>query len=75
VEDAIANIASSGVLGALLVIVLLAYGRKDKEYKDVQEARVTDARKVTTTILEMQEKWQTTINMLERAVDKLGPKE
>lgn len=74
-DEAISTIASSGVLGALLIIVLFAYARKDKEYRDVQEARVTDARKVTTTILEMQEKWQATINALERAVDKLGTKE
>ena len=73
VVDALTGIAGSGVIGAILVIVLVAYSKKDRAYQAVQEARVQDARKVISTVLEMQEKWQATLVALERAVDRLVP--
>lgn len=70
-QDLLTNLASSGVLGAILALVIFAYQRKDQQYREVQEARVTDSSKVLATVLEMQEKWQVTLTALERAVDRL----
>lgn len=42
-----------------------------KELKRVQEARVDDAKKVTDTLMSLTKEWQTLLERLSSAVEKL----
>ena len=46
IEELIADIASQGILGILLAVVLYAYWRKDCECSEIQKARLNDMREV-----------------------------
>lgn len=73
-DEAVSAIATSGspVLGAILVVLGYAYWKQAQALASVQEARVQDAQKVASTLLEMQDKWQTSLNDLTQAVERLS---
>jgi hypothetical protein len=71
VEEAIGQLAGSGVLGAILVVLGWAYHRQGQELAKVQEARVGDAKRVVETLLTLQDRWQGTVNDLTDAVHRL----
>lgn len=65
------SLASHGVLGLIVVVLGWAYWRLAEKYDAVHAARTADAQKVVTTLLEMQDKWQASINQLTNAVERL----
>jgi hypothetical protein len=73
-DEAVSAIATSGspVLGAILVVLGYAYWRQAQALAAVQEARVQDAQRVASTLLEMQDKWQASLNDLTQAVERLS---
>ena len=70
-EEATSNLASSGVLGSLVVVLVGVCIWLVRKLDAVQEARVEDAKKVATDSLAREEKWQTTLKELTDAVEKL----
>jgi len=46
VEELLADLATNGLLGVLLVIALVAYYRKDQKLTELQAARLEDLRTV-----------------------------
>ena len=70
-DEAVTTIIQSGLSGALLVILGIAYWRKEQDLKASQEARVADAQKVAKDSLEREDKWQDLISELTRAVERL----
>lgn len=70
-EEAVGQLAGSGVLGAILVVLGWAYYRQGQELAKVQEARVGDAKRVVETLLTLQDRWQGTVNDLTDAVHSL----
>jgi putative AlgH/UPF0301 family transcriptional regulator len=73
-DEAVNVIAQSGspVLGAIVIVLGYAYWKQAQALSAVQEARVADAQKVATTLLEMQDRWQTSLNDLTQAVERLS---
>lgn len=69
------TLVSAGPLGAIIVVLGVAYWRQGKALsealKEAQEARVQDAQKVTKTLLELNERWLVAINALTAAVNEL----
>lgn len=70
-DEAARQIASSGILGAILVVLGTAYYRQGVALAAVQESRVADAQKVAQTLLAMQDRWQSVIGDLTDAVQRL----
>ncbi len=74
-DTALEALISAGPLGAIIVVLFVAYWRQGKALgealKEAQEARVQDAQKVTKDLLELNEKWLVAINALTSAVDQL----
>jgi hypothetical protein len=74
--EAARQIVSSGLLGALLVVLGLEYRKQGLALAAVQEARVADAKKYAETQLLNNERWQASVNDLagaiERLMDRLG---
>lgn len=70
-EDAVSAIVSSGIPGALLVVLGVAYWRLSQQLSAVQEARVTDAKKVAEDALEREEKWLNVLKDLTGNVARL----
>jgi len=70
-EAATGTLISAGPLGAIIVILFIAYWRQSKALAEAQQARVADAQKVTTDLLELNEKWLVTLNSLTAAVHEL----
>lgn len=68
---AIDSLLSAGPLGAIIVALGVAYWRQARTLKDTQDARVTDAQKVASTLLEQNQKWNDTIGGLTAAVREL----
>lgn len=75
VEEFLRQVAASGVLGALLVIVGLEYRKQGVALAAVQQARVEDAKKVAETLLALNDRWQTSLNELTNAVERLNERE
>lgn len=73
-DEAVNVIAQSGspVLGAIVIVLGWAYWKQSQALSAVQDARVADAQKVATTLLEMQDRWQTSLNDLTQAVERLS---
>lgn len=73
-DEAVNAIATSGspVLGAIVIVLGWAYWKQSQALAAVQDARVQDAQRVATTLLEMQDKWQTSLNDLTQAVERLS---
>lgn len=74
VEDVTSVLLNSGspVLGAVVLVLGYAYWKQAQALATVQEARVQDAQRVATTLLEMQDKWQASLNDLTQAVERLS---
>ncbi len=51
----LAQLASTGVVGVLLVITLLALRSKDKELQDEKAARIKDAQDMMNLIMKLQQ--------------------
>ena len=70
-DEAVSAIVSSGIPGALLVVLGYAYWKKEQDFKATQEARVADAQKFAKDSLEREDKWVGVLtdltNELERA--------
>lgn len=71
-DEAVRQIASSGLLGAIVVVLGIAYWKQAQALSAVQEARVADAQKVAQTLLSLQDRWQQSINELTKAVEKMN---
>jgi len=54
VDTAVGQIASSGILGALLVIALFALWQKDKELQREKNARIEDAKQYNMLSMSLQ---------------------
>lgn len=70
-EDALSTIGSHGVLGAIVVVLLFALWRLHNQNQSIQAARVDDAKKVATTLLDVNDKWHTQIQSLTEVVKQL----
>ena len=71
VDPVTETLISAGPLGAIIIALGVAYWRQGLALKAAQEARVQDAQTVTTTLLELNEKWLVAINALTGAVTDL----
>lgn len=71
-ESAAETLIAAGPLGAALFFLGVAYWRQGLTLKAAQEARVEDAKLVTKTLLELNDKWHTSVNALTAAVDRLA---
>lgn len=80
-ESAIGHILGQGLLGAIVVVLGFAYWqlqnrhkqdveRLQGQYKQAMEDRVADAKKVTETVLAVNEKWAQTIDAHRQAIDR-----
>lgn len=73
-EDAVAAIVSSGIPGALLVVLGYAYYRLSQDLKASQEARVTDAQRVSKDVLDREDKWVAVLTDLTNAIESGRPR-
>ena len=71
-ESATETLIAAGPLGAIIVVLGVAYWRQGLALKTAQEARVEDAKLVTKTLLDLNDKWNTSVNALTTAVDRLA---
>ncbi len=69
-DETFRQIASSGILGAILVVLALEYRKQSQALAAVQEARVTDAKKYAETQLSNNERWQASVNDLTGAIER-----
>lgn len=69
--DILSTLLSAGPLGAIIVLLCYALWRQTGELRASQEARVADAKKVTDTLLMLNDKWNTTVVELTDAVKEL----
>ncbi len=74
-ETVTETLVSAGPLGAIIVVLGVAYFRQGKALsdalKEAQQSRVDDAKKVTSDLLQLNEKWLVAINALSTAVNDL----
>ena len=70
-ENIAATLIQAGPLGAVILALGVAYYKQSGELRRAQEARVEDAKKVTKTLLELNDKWNTTVSALTAAVKEL----
>lgn len=70
-EDALSTIGSHGILGAIVVVLFVALWRLHSQNQAIQAARVDDAKKVATTLMEVNDKWHTQIQTLADVVKQL----
>lgn len=70
--DAASNVASSGILGSLVVIFVILCGVLVWRLEISQAARVADAQKVAKDALDREEKWQAVLSELTTAVERLS---
>lgn len=74
-ETALAQLASSGVLGIVLVLSLLALVRKDAALRETDNARIEDAQKFNTLCLSLQKEVITAISTLSKIAELWEKKE
>ncbi len=74
-ESALAQLASSGVLGLFLVLVLLALKQKDAAYTTEAKARVDDAQRMLTLAIQLQKEVTTTVAALTEIMEKWEQRE
>ena len=67
--DALGQIASTGLAGAMLVVALLALRAKDKALTAEQAARVNDSRENLQLIMKLQEQVILAVNKLSELVE------
>jgi len=70
-DPVIETLVSAGPLGAVIVGLAVAFWRQSRALADVQKDRVEDAKKVTATLLVLNDKWNDTLNHLATVVDAL----
>ncbi len=70
-EAVAAALLQHGVLGAALVAVGYAYWRQIGDIRDLQNARVDDARKTIGTLLDLVDKQHEAVGELTEAVKRL----
>jgi hypothetical protein len=71
-DEVTQTLLQAGPLGAVLVAAGVYIFWLHRQLKAVQDSRVTDAQKVVTTLLALNDKWQSTIGDLSTAVDRLN---
>lgn len=71
-DEAVSAIVSSGIPGALLVVLGYAYWRQAQDLKATQEARVADAQKFAKDSLEREDKWVDVLKDLAVAVEVIA---
>ncbi len=74
-ETALGQLASSGVLGAFLVLVLFALRAKDNALRAADNARIEDAQKFNTLCLSLQKEVITAISTLAKLAELWEKKE
>ena len=67
--DALGQIASTGLAGAMLVVALLALRAKDRALSAEQTARVNDSRENLQLIMKLQEQVILAVNKLSELVE------
>ena len=67
----LSQLASTGVVGVLLVLALLALRSKDKELKDEQQARIEDAKSYLKLAMSLQEQVISAVTKLSDIVEYL----
>ena len=70
-DAAAETLISAGPLGAVIIALGVAYWRQALTLKATQDARVDDAKKVSNTLIDLNDKWNTTIGALSSAVHQL----
>lgn len=63
-NDALQQLASTGVVGALLVVAIFALRAKDKELQQEKAARIDDAKAYLQLAMSLQEQVITAVNKL-----------
>lgn len=66
---ALGDILSQGVLGALVIILLYAYWRKDKELKEINAGRLQDSKDVAKDVTTVIQANTTSINLLAAKIE------
>lgn len=69
-ETILTQLASTGVVGALLVVALVALQRKDQEAREESRARVEDSQRFLTLAVDLQAKVTQAVHALTEIVDK-----
>jgi hypothetical protein len=69
--DIASTLIQAGPLGAIILALGFAYWRQGKELGATQDKRVEDAKKVTDTLLDLNDKWNATVTTLTAAVNDL----
>lgn len=70
-DEIVSALIANGPLGAALAAVGFAYWRQAGELRDVQAARVEDAKKTVTTLLDLVDKQHEASGEVVRAVGEL----
>ncbi|MCP4204265.1 MAG: hypothetical protein GY769_20300 [bacterium] len=70
-EGVVNTLLSAGPLGAVIVALGIALVVQNRQLSKAQDARVADAKKVTAMLLELNDKWNTTVSDLAAAVKEL----
>lgn len=70
-EQVLAALLEHGPLGVVLAIVGTAYWRQSEQLRDVQAARVEDAKKTITTLLELVDKQHASLESIAEVVGEL----
>lgn len=70
--SAAGNVASSGILGSLVVLLVVVCGVLVWRLEIAQAARVADAQKVAKDSLDREEKWQSVLGELTSVVERLA---
>jgi hypothetical protein len=68
---AVDALLSAGPLGAVIILLGYALVKVSSALKEVQDARVEDAKKVSQTLLDLNDKWVEAIGALTDAVKEL----
>jgi len=65
------QLASQGILGTMLVIVMYVAWRKDQALQDEHDARITDAKAYTDMALKLQAQVLDSVNKLSEVLDEM----
>jgi hypothetical protein len=71
VNDALAQLASTGVVGVCLVIALIALWQKDKDLRTTESARIEDAQRMLTLAMTLQKDSTLAITALTAVMEEL----
>lgn len=73
--DALGQIASTGVMGVLLVIALIALYLKDKQLGEETEARIKDGQETQKLLMQVQQSAIDTTHKLSEVADRMEKRE